>query len=166
VAAAELLKRRGLGARFWLVGDPDPGNPASVDEASLSAWRSEGTVELLGHRNDIARVFAQASIVVLPSYYGEGVPKVLLEAAACGRAVVTTDMPGCRDAIEAGVTGLVVPPRDSVALADAIQRLLDDGELRARMGCAGRQLAEREFSIEYVIAAHLALYRELMDAAA
>jgi glycosyltransferase involved in cell wall biosynthesis len=166
VAAAELLKRRGLEARFWLVGDPDPGNPASVDEASLSAWRSEGTVELLGHRNDIARVFAQSSIVVLPSYYGEGVPKVLLEAAACGRAVVTTDMPGCRDAIEAGVTGLVVPPRDSVALADAVQRLLDDGELRARMGCAGRQLAEREFSIEYVIAAHLALYRELMDAAA
>lgn len=164
VAAAQLLKQRCLAARFWLVGAPDPGNPASVNEADLSVWRSAKIVELLGHRHDIARLFAQSNIVVLPSYR-EGFPRVLLEAAACGRSVVTTDVPGCRDAVEPGVTGLLVPPRDAVALADAIQRLLLDAELRERMGQAGRQLAEREFSIEKAVAAHLAVYRELMGAA-
>ncbi len=164
VAAAQLLKERGVAARFWLVGNPDAGNPASINEAELSAWRSAEIVDLLRHRHDIARVFAQSNIVVLPSYR-EGLPKVLLEAAACGRAVVTTDVPGCRDAIDPGVTGLLVPPRDSVALADAIQRLLLDAELRERMGQAGRKLAEREFSIEKVVAAHLAVYRGLMEAA-
>jgi len=157
VEAAILLRRRGLAARFWLVGDPDPGNPTSVNEGELDAWRRAGAVELLGHREDIASVFAQTHIVVLPSYR-EGLPKVLLEAAACGRAVVTSDVPGCRDAVEVGVTGLLVPPRDSTALADAIERLLRDPELCERMGRAGRQLAEREFSIEKVVGVHLTIY--------
>jgi glycosyltransferase involved in cell wall biosynthesis len=162
VSAAQLVKHRSTEARFWLVGDPDPGNPASINDAELSAWGSEGVVELLGHRNDIANVFAQSHIVVLPSYYGEGLPKVLVEAAASGRAVVTTDHPGCRDAIEPDVTGLLVPPRDAVALADAIQRLLLDGELCARMGQAGRKLAERKFAVEKVVAETMAVYKELL----
>ena len=165
VEAARLLKQRGLAAQFWLAGAPDAGNPASVDEAELTVWRRAETVKLLGHRNDIEQVFAQSSIVVLPSYR-EGLPKVLIEAAACGRAVVTTDVSGCRDAVEPGVTGLLVPPRDAVALADAIQRLLLDAGLRERMGLAGRRLAEREFSIEKVVAAHLAVYRKLIETAA
>jgi glycosyltransferase involved in cell wall biosynthesis len=165
VSAARILKQRGVNSRFWLVGDPDAGNPASVNEAELSVWRSEGAVELLGHRSDIASVFAQSHIVVLPSYR-EGLPRVLIEAAACGRAVVTTDVPGCRDAIEPGVTGLLVPPRDAVALADAIQHLLLDAELLQRMGQAGRQLAERGYSIEKVVSAHLEVYRDLMEAVA
>ena len=163
-AAAQILKQRGLMARFWLVGAPDVGNPASVDEADLSTWYNSGVIELLGYKHDVAQVFAQSNIVVLPSYR-EGLPKVLIEAAACGRPVVTTDVPGCRDAIEPDVTGLLVPPRNAVALADAIQRLLLDAELRARMGQAGRRLAEREFSVEKVVAAHMAVYRKLMETA-
>ncbi len=164
--AAKLLKSRGVTARFWLAGDIDSSNPASLNEEELESWRKAEIVELLGHRQDIPRVFSQASIVVLPSYYREGLPKVLIEAAACGRAVVTTDMPGCRDAIEPEVTGLLVPPRDPVALADAIQRLLLDADLREQMARSARQLAEREFSVEKVVSTHLSIYRELMEAIA
>lgn len=163
VEAAQLLRAAGIEARFWLAGDVDPGNPASVSSAQLVQWRKEGIVEILGHRVDIAEVFAASNVVVLPSYYGEGLPKVLMEAAACGRSIVTTDMPGCREAIEAGVTGLLIPPRDARALAAAIRQLLDDGETRAKMGEAGRALAEREFAVEGVVAAHIRIYRDLMQ---
>jgi glycosyltransferase involved in cell wall biosynthesis len=164
VAAARTLKARGVTAHFLLVGDPDAGNPTSIDEGELVAWRSEALVELTGYRSDIAEIFARAHVVVLPSYR-EGLPKVLIEAAACGRAVVTTDVPGCRDAIEPGVTGLLVPPRDAASLANAIEALLLDVELRERMGRAGRQLAERKFAIAKVVSAHLEVYRHLTDAA-
>jgi len=160
IEAARLLKRRAVDARFCLIGDADPGNPSSLGSADLDAVEKEGVVELLGFRKDIAELFASSHIVVLPSYR-EGLPKVLVEAAACGRAVVTTDVPGCRDAIEPNVTGLLVPVRDSVALADAIQRLIDDPALRQQMGRAGRELAEREFAIEKVVQQHLDIYREL-----
>ncbi|SEA11207.1 Glycosyltransferase involved in cell wall bisynthesis [Desulfuromusa kysingii] len=161
VAAARLLTQRNVAVRFWLAGDPDPGNPATVTLGELSAWENEGCVEILGYREDIPNLFAQANIVVLPSYYGEGLPKTLVEAAACGRAVVTTDHPGCRDAIEPGKSGLLVPVKDSIALADAIQRLIDDRELCHSMGRAGRVLAEREFAIEKIVDAHLKIYKEL-----
>jgi glycosyltransferase involved in cell wall biosynthesis len=101
------------------------------------------------------------NVVVLPSYR-EGLPRVLEEAAACGRAIVTTDVPGCRDAIEPGITGLLVPVRDAPALAQAIRQLVEDRALRQRMGAAGRQLAERSYSVENIVAAHLNLYRELL----
>nr|WP_090444654.1 glycosyltransferase family 4 protein [Pseudomonas benzenivorans] len=160
VEAARLLRQRGLEVRFQLVGDLDPGNPTSIGPDDLEQWRSEGIVECLGYRQDIATVFAQSHVVVLPSYR-EGLPKVLVEAAACGRAVVTTDVPGCRDAIEADVTGLLVPVRDTEALADAIQRLVENPELRQRLGRAGRELAEREFAIESIVQQHLDIYRAL-----
>src|SRR5690606_24467933 len=108
------------------------GNPASVDPDDLASWRHGGLVDILGERKDIASLYASASIVALPSYR-EGLPKSLIEAAAAGRPVVTTDVPGCRDAIEPG-TGLLVPVRDAVALADAIERLAGDRDLRRRMG--------------------------------
>ena len=162
VEAARLLKARGIEARFWVIGAPDPGNPATISDIELSTWQAEGMVELLGYRKDIPSLFTKANIITLPSYR-EGLPKVLIEAAACGRAIVTTDQPGCRDAIEPGVTGLLVPPRDPIALADAIERLLRDKELRHAMGRAGRRLAEREFSIEKVVKAHLDVYNALKE---
>ncbi|MBW6464230.1 MAG: glycosyltransferase family 4 protein, partial [Firmicutes bacterium] len=146
VEAARLLAKRGIEVRFRLIGSPDPGNPTTITPEELATWRDEGLVELPGYRNDITAQYAQSHIVCLPSYYGEGLPKSLVEAAACGRAVVTTDMPGCRDAIEPGKSGVLVPARDAVALADAIQRLVEDGEQRRAMGRAGRELAEREFA--------------------
>lgn len=163
VEAARLLRARGVGARFWLIGASDPSNPSSASELDLETWRQEAVVEVLGHRTDVPLLFSQSHIVVLPSYYGEGLPKVLIEAAASGRAVVTTDHPGCRDAIEPNRTGLLVPVRDPVALADAIQVLVEDPALRQSMGAAGRALAEREFAIEHVMEAHLAVYRELLS---
>jgi glycosyltransferase involved in cell wall biosynthesis len=163
VEAAELLKNRGVKAQFWLAGDRDEGNPASVNKSALEVWRKNENVKLLGHREDIPHLFSQASIVVLPSYYREGLPKVLIEAAACGRAVVTTDMPGCRDAIDPEVSGLLVPPRDVNTLADAIQRLLLDPKLCEQMGKSARQLAEQKFSIEKVVSTHMSIYNELLE---
>lgn len=163
VQAARLLKQRGAMARFCLVGTVDPANPASLTDADLAQWSSEGVVELWGHRSDMPRVLAAAHVVVLPSYYGEGLPKVLIEAAACGRAVVTTDHPGCRDAIEPGVTGVLVPVRNDVALADAIEGLINDPARCRAMGNAGRALAERAFDLRQVVAAHLRIYQELVE---
>lgn len=160
VEAVKLLHDRGVKAVFKLIGDPDPGNPTSITTDDIETWRQSGMVELLGFRKDIATIFANSHVVVLPSYR-EGLPKVLVEAAACGRAVITTDVPGCRDAINPGVTGLLVPVRDVVALADAMQKLIEDNELRKKMGDAGRALAEREFAIDKIVQQHLAIYAEL-----
>jgi len=160
VEAARILRSKDIDVHFQLVGEPDSGNPESVTAGQVESWQKERAVECLGFRSDIGRLFSQAHIVVLPSYR-EGLPKVLIEAAACGRAVVTTDVPGCRDAIEPEVTGKMVPARDAAALAEAIETLLLDTQLRQEMGRAGRALAEREFSIETVISAHLDIYHEL-----
>jgi glycosyltransferase involved in cell wall biosynthesis len=163
VAAAQQLRLQGLKVRFLLAGEPDSDNPASVTTEELCPWIERGTVEILGKRSDIANLMAQAHIVVLPSYYREGLPKVLIEAAACGRAVITTDMPGCRDAIIPGETGLLVPARDSNALANAIKSLVENRALCEAMGRAGRVRAEREFGIEKIVDAHLKIYRQLLD---
>jgi glycosyltransferase involved in cell wall biosynthesis len=161
VQAARSLKQQGLPARFCLVGSVDPGNPASLVDTELAKWAKEGVVELWGHRTDMPEVLSLAYLVVLPSYR-EGLPKVLLEAAACGRAVVTTDVPGCRDAIDAGVTGVLVPVRNAVALADAINSLINDPVRCQAMGNAGRALAESAFDVRQVVAAHLLIYQDLI----
>ncbi len=166
VQSAKILRKRGLSAqdvRFVIVGRPDPANPHSLHNDELARWAEEGIVELWGHRTDMPQVMASAKIVVLPSYYGEGLPKVLIEAAACGRAVITTDHPGCRDAIEPGVTGVLVPVREVEALADAIYELLRDPARCALMGQAGRKLAESAFDQKQVVTAHLQIYQELID---
>ena len=157
VEAARTINSKQVKAHFKLIGDPDIGNPESVTNEQVKSWQDEGLVDCLGFRSDIAQLFSVAHIIVLPSYR-EGLPKVLLEAAASGRAVITTDVPGCRDAIEADITGVLVPPRDAKALADAIEHLIDDKVLRQQMGRAGRKLAEREFSIR----SHLIIYDELV----
>jgi glycosyltransferase involved in cell wall biosynthesis len=162
VAAAELLRAEGLAARFWLAGDLDPGNPASIQSHELVSWRNCGAVELLGQRSDIPALMAHSHLVVLPSYYGEGLPKVLIEAAACGRAVITTDMPGCRAAIEPGITGVLVPVKDSVTLAAEIKRLVEDRVTCEAMGLAGRKRAEQLFDVRTVVARHLEIYQQLI----
>ncbi|MFC6684519.1 glycosyltransferase family 4 protein [Marinobacter koreensis] len=162
VEAARLLKSRGVELVMRLIGAPDPGNPTSVEQAELDDWSAEGIVELVGYRSDIARQYGAANIVCLPSYR-EGLPKGLVEAAACGRAVVTTDVPGCRDAIEPDVTGVLVPVKSASALADAIQVLIEAPERRMRMGKAGRELAEQAFSINSIVEQHLEIYEELLQ---
>src|SRR5262249_48777909 len=139
-----------------------PGNTSSVSAAEIERWRSEGVVQVLGQRTDVPAILAASSLVVLPSYYGEGLPKVLLEAAACGRAIVTTDMPGCRDAVEPGGPALLAPPRDPAALGDAIRVLLSDPERRRAMGVAARALAERDYALDHIVARHLEVYRDLL----
>lgn len=161
VQAVRLLKQRGCGARFVLVGKVDPGNPTGLSRAQLEGWVQEGILEWWGHRTDMPQVLAVARMVVLPSYR-EGMPKVLLEAAACGRAVVTTDVPGCREAIIPGVTGLLVPVRDALALADAIELLLESPAKCHAMGNAGRALAESAFDVQQVVAAHLSVYQDVI----
>lgn len=162
VAASRLLKSRGSNARFVLVGEPDPGNPASVTDAGLSSWVKEGVVERWGRREDMPATLCAAHVVCLPSYR-EGLPKVLLEAMASGRPCITTDAPGCRDAVRHGDNGLLVPVKDANALAEAISRLLADPSERARMGARGRERAVAEFSQERVNEATLAIYRELLS---
>lgn len=162
VEAARLLKERGVAVNMRLIGSPDPGNPNSVTEEELNEWRNEGVVELMGFRRDIAEQYGAANIVCLPSFYGEGLPKCLVEAAACGRSVITTDMPGCRDAIEPGKSGALIPARDAKALADAIQNLVENPDKRREMGEAGRQLAERVFAIEKIVEQHMNIYKELL----
>lgn len=161
VQAARLLTQQGVTARFCLVGSVDPANPASLADAELTQLANEGVVELWGQRSDMPATLHAAHLVVLPSYR-EGLPKVLLEAAACGRAVVTTDVPGCRDAIDPGVTGVLVPVRNAAALADALKGLINDPARCQTMGDAGRALAERAFDVRQVVAAHLRIYQELM----
>jgi glycosyltransferase involved in cell wall biosynthesis len=156
VAAARLLQGY-KSARFVLVGGVDPGNPTSLRSEEVESWVAEGVVEWWGVRYDMPAVLPMAHIVVLPSYR-EGLPKGLVEAAACGRAVVTTDVPGCRDAIEPDVSGLLVEVRNPEALAAGIQKLLDDPPLLTSMGAAGRQLAEEAFDIRGIIDQHLSLY--------
>src|SRR3546814_380084 len=162
VEAARLSAAGSSGLRLVLAGSPDPGNPASIDQYQFERWQQEGLVQCLGERHDIAQLYRDAHIVVLPSYR-EGLPKSLVEAAACGRAVVTTDVPGCRDAIEPGVSGLLVPVRDAGALSAAVLRLAHDGDLRRSMGEQGRQLAEREFDIRKIAQAHLDIYAALAE---
>ncbi|AZY48084.1 glycosyltransferase family 1 protein [Bordetella avium] len=161
VEAARLLRQQGLNVRMRLAGGVDLGNPASIRADEVQAWARAGLVEALGERQDIAELYAASHIAVLPSYR-EGLPKSLIEAAACARAVVTTDVPGCRDAIDPDQTGLLVPPHDAPALAAAIARLVADPAQRQRMGQAGRRLAEREFSIDDVCRRHLAIYAALL----
>ena len=164
VAAARALHARGMEARFVLVGGLDTGNPAGIAEAEVRGWVEEGVVEWWGQVDDMRTVYEAAHVVVLPSFYREGLPKVLLEAAASGRPVVTTDAPGCRDAVVDGETGYLVPVRDSAALAERIGELLADPDLRQRMGSAGRERAVREFSTEKVVADTLAVYQQLLGA--
>jgi len=161
VEAAKILRASGVRARFMLAGDTDAGNPASIEAAQLRSWDESGAVEWIGYRTDIAAFLREIDLVVLPSYL-EGLPKTIIDAAAAGRATVTTDVPGCRDAIVDQETGLLVRVRDSGDLAEKIAVLLHDTERRRAMGRAARDFAEREFAIERIVDQHLDSYARLL----
>ena len=161
IEAAGILKSKGIAAEFWLVGDIDPDNPTSVKESELVEWKKEGTVKILGFRSDVAALFSKSNIVVFPSSYREGLPKVLVEAASCGRAVITTDSPGCRDAIIPNKTGLLVPVKNASATADAAEYLIKNPEVRKTFGKAGRAFAEQTFNIEDIVNQHLNIYYKI-----
>lgn len=162
IEAARIVKATYPSTEFLLVGTPDLENPNTVKQAEIDNWVNEGTINYLGHRNDIPDIFSNSNIVCLPSFYGEGVPKVLIEAAACGRAIVTTDNPGCRDAVIVGETGLTVPVRDSIKLAEALSHLIEKTQLRLRMGQEARKFAEQAFDVNSVVDKHLAIYSSLL----
>ena len=157
VEAAKLLKLKIPDIRLVLVGDIDLENRKSISEVQLNSWLDDKTVEHWGYRDNVAETMSQANIVVLPSYR-EGLPKSLIEAAACGRAVITTDVPGCRDAIEVNHTGLLVPVHSVKPLADAILKLINDVELRHSYALAGRKLAEEAFDVKDVVQKHMEIY--------
>ena len=158
VEAARALRAEGLQARFALVGDGDAENPASVHASQIRAWENEGVIEWWGWQADMQAVYAQAAIVCLPSYR-EGLPKTLIEAAACGRPIITSDVPGCREVVRQGENGLLVPARDAAALAKALTDLLQSPAARSQMGSCGRIIAEKEFSMDLVISQTLAFYQ-------
>ncbi|MCR6629400.1 MAG: glycosyltransferase family 4 protein [Magnetospirillum sp.] len=161
VEAARRLHAAGTPIRIALVGGPDAGNPRSVGEDQLRAWHDEGIVEYWGHSGDMPGVWARAHIAVLPSYR-EGLPKALLEAAACGRPLVTTDVPGCRELVEHGANGLLVPVRESAGLAEALARLAASPEERLRLGAEARRRVEAELGDSAIQAAILAVYDEAL----
>jgi glycosyltransferase involved in cell wall biosynthesis len=163
VDAANILHINGYKARFQLVGEPDTSNPGSITHSDLESWKQNSIVELLGFRDDINALMKSCFIFVLPSYYAEGLPKVLCEASAAGRPIVTTDHPGCRDAIVNGLTGILVPPRDTKSLADAIAYLLDHHDYAISLGNAARQHASRYFDINQVVSSHLSIYSKLLQ---
>lgn len=162
VESAKIVRDAGVNCRFVLVGIPDAENPNSVPETELRAWHDMGLVEWWGLRNDMPTVLQQATVVTLPSYYPEGVPKILLEAAASARMIITTDTPGCREVVHHNVTGLLVPPRQNSALAESVITALQDSDLRKRLGMAARILVEQEFAESHVIARTLDVYRGLV----
>ena len=161
VEAAKILKQEGVEARFVLVGENDSENPASILNSQLNEWNELDTVEWWGNKTGMHKVLAQSNIVCLPSYR-EGLPKVLLEAASCGRVIIATDVPGCREIVHNGENGMLVPLKNANSLASAIKELINNPEKRKIMGIKGRRLVENEFSEEIVVSQTLKVYQELL----
>ncbi len=162
VAAARALRDRGLAARFALVGDTKPSNPRAVPQRDLEAWHDEGVVEWWGRRTDMPAVLQSCHIVCLPSSYGEGVPKVLLEAAASGRPIVASDIAGCREVVHEGENGFLVSIGDHPGLVQALRLLIEDSDLRQRLGARSRAIVEDGLSEDEVVRQTLALYDDAL----
>lgn len=163
VEAAAMIRRQGRAMEFLLAGAPDPGNPRSVEPGQVRQWVADGLVEWLGHVDDMPSLLRSVDVMALPSYYREGVPKSLIEGAACGLALVTTDLPGCREVVSRdGVDGLHVQPRDAASLARQLIRLDDDRELLRRLGACAREKAISDFDERLVITRTLEVYDELL----
>jgi glycosyltransferase involved in cell wall biosynthesis len=162
VNAAAQLKKDKVAARFVLAGAPDPENPHSISEAVLRQYHEDGIVEWWGHRDNIPEIIREAAIVCLPTTYGEGIPKILIEAAAGECPIVAYDVPGCREIVTDGDNGVLVPAGDVDQLAQALKQLLENSEQRRRMGARGRELVQAEFSQEIIVAQTLAIYSELL----
>jgi glycosyltransferase involved in cell wall biosynthesis len=162
VSAARRLAIEGVKCRIVLVGSPDYENPAVIPEETLRGWHNEGIIEWWGQRDDMANVLSQSHIVVLPTYR-EGLPKILIEAASCGRPIVATDVPGCREVVRHNENGFLIPLYSIDPLANALKKLIRDRELRKRMGLRGREIVKEEFSEEYVVNQTLYLYKSIIS---
>jgi len=162
ISAARLLKKKGVRARFLLAGELDQNNASGLNFDEYNELKKENSVEFLGYKDNVPELYAKSHIICLPSYR-EGLPKSLIEAAAASRAIVTTDVPGCRDAIIPNKTGLLVPAKDPLKLADALNWLIEHPKERIFMGKEGRKFAEKEFRIKKIVHEHLDIYQQLID---
>ncbi len=158
IDSLQYLRQWDVDFEAWLVGVPDIYNSTAIPVAYLEGCEKQGIVKWLGHRDDIEKVWEESHIAVLPTHYGEGIPKSLLEAAACGRSIVTTDVPGCREVVTNGYNGLLVETKDAEGLALALKSLIEQPELRAIMGKRSREIAIERFSIEKVVRETLSIY--------
>jgi glycosyltransferase involved in cell wall biosynthesis len=162
INAAKIIKQKGVKVRFQIAGDVYEKNPNSLTREEIQGYHDEGIIEWLGQVSDMPTLFKKISIMALPSYYGEGVPKILLEAAAIGRSIVTCDVPGCREAVDNGKNGFLVPPKSPENLAFTIEKLLNDFDLRQSCGRAGRAMVEQDFHVESVVSRTLKVYDQFL----
>jgi len=158
------LRHRGRNVQFLLAGTPDPGNPSSFDRSEIEQWHREGLIDWLGHVEDMPALMRTVHVMALPSYYREGVPRCLIEGAASGLCLITTNLPGCREVVtDHGVDGLQVPPRDAPSLAALLMQLDEDRALVRTLGAKARERAERHFDERLVIDRTLEVYSELLS---
>jgi glycosyltransferase involved in cell wall biosynthesis len=163
VEAARILKQKRQDIVFVMVGAPDPGNKRSLSESLLTQWKSEGDVVFPGRREDVPKLMAAANTITTPTFYREGLPRTLLEAAATGLPLIGSDMPGVREAINHGVNGMLIPPKDSAALARAVEELADDPEKAERYGRESLKRAQNEFDHNRVVGEYQKMYDELWN---
>jgi glycosyltransferase involved in cell wall biosynthesis len=158
IEAARILKARGVNAKFQIAGGMEGHNPNKISKEEMETLTADGATEWLGRVTDMPALYASAALIAYPSYYREGVPKVLLESAAMGKAIITTDHPGCREAVADNDNGLLVPVKDAQATADAIETLLKDPVRRKEMGARSRERAEKEFDVRLIVDQTLKVY--------
>lgn len=163
VEAAKIILKEKINARFIIVGRLDYDNPARVFEKEIINWQRDGLIEWGGHVTNVMDILAKSNIVCLPTFYGEGIPKILIEAASCGRAIIATDVPGCNDIVTHNHNGLLIPPHNVDALVDSLRILINNDHLRMTMGKRGRELAENYFSIDLVVQQHMDIYRSFLS---
>jgi glycosyltransferase involved in cell wall biosynthesis len=162
IQAVKILQKKKIIFHVLLAGIPDPANPNSVEELTLQKWHNQGIVEWIGYQKDMAHVLSRVHIATLPSYR-EGVPKFLIEAAACGRPIVTTDVPGCREIVHHNKNGILVPVKNSDALAGSLLKLIKDSKLREKMGACGRDMVIKSFSEKIVADKTMTFYKEIWN---
>jgi glycosyltransferase involved in cell wall biosynthesis len=163
IMATEILKKRNLNFELLIAGLLDLGTPGAIPEKMLLQWEREGLIQWLGKRDDMVRLIPSVDISILPTCYGEGIPRFLIESASCGKAIVTTDIAGCREIVQDGVNGLLVTPKNPLALADSLEQLILDKKLREKMGEEGRRLVEYFFAEPIIIRQTLEVYKELIN---
>ena len=161
VSAAEIIKNKNIPSVFLLAGEPDPENPDSISMIQLDEWNNRGFISYIGHQNNMPDLLSETDIVCLPTYYGEGVPKILIEAASCAIPLIATDIAGCREIVEHGKNGYLVPVRDPAAIATMIETLLLDVGLRKKMGSEGRRIVKEGFSMDKVNSETLKIYKNI-----
>jgi len=160
VEVANLVREYNKNIKFVIVGEPDEGNPNSVDESVLREWQNSGSIEWWGYRDDMPKIIRGSSIICLPTYYGEGIPKILIEAAACCKPIIATNVPGCREIVIDKFNGFLVPVHQPHIIADKINILINDTKLCRVMGAEGRKLVKTFFSIKIINTKTINLYKD------